>query len=510
VRNNKKVEFGDFQTPYELAIKVCERLVRLGFEPQTVIEPTCGTGSFVVAAINTFPSIKRLLAIDINPQYIAETARQIRGISSTLKIQTKVENFFEIDWVSIHEQSLQPTLFLGNPPWVTSATLGGIGSSNTPIKSNFQNHSGLDAITGKANFDISEWMLLRLMGALCSGGGGLAMLCKTAVARKLLMYAGKIQGPLRNFYLFPIDAAKYFGVAVEACLFVYKPMPHQAKSYNCRVYRALDSSHPLSTIGYREGIIVSDTKAYDDYRQLIAHRQSIWRSGIKHDCANVMELRRENGQYTNRLGERVYIEDNYLYPMLKSADLANNSLEKPRLWMIVPQREVFEETSPIEHSAPKTWEYLTGHRQIFANRASVIYRGKPQFSIFGVGAYSFASWKIAVAGLYKTVKFRLLGTYENKPWILDDTCYFLQFNSQEEAESVYAILTHPKVSAFYQLLIFGGNKRPITKEILDKLDIEAVAKFVSLPLIWQKSADFTKVMDSKTLPLPLGNARSYR
>jgi type I restriction-modification system DNA methylase subunit len=54
-RKKKNVcEFGDFQTPDDLAIKVVQLLQNLGFSPNYIIEPTCGRGSFLVAAA-TFP-----------------------------------------------------------------------------------------------------------------------------------------------------------------------------------------------------------------------------------------------------------------------------------------------------------------------------------------------------------------------------------------------------------------------------------------------------------------------
>lgn len=37
-----QIEFGDFQTPLELAKRVCQKLNELGVSPVTVIEPTCG------------------------------------------------------------------------------------------------------------------------------------------------------------------------------------------------------------------------------------------------------------------------------------------------------------------------------------------------------------------------------------------------------------------------------------------------------------------------------------
>lgn len=37
-----KVEYGDFQTPIELAERVCQKLIELGVNPDVIIEPTCG------------------------------------------------------------------------------------------------------------------------------------------------------------------------------------------------------------------------------------------------------------------------------------------------------------------------------------------------------------------------------------------------------------------------------------------------------------------------------------
>jgi hypothetical protein len=78
-------------------------------------------------------------------------------------------------------------LVLGNFPWVTNSQQGTIGSDNLPKKNNFQSHIGLDALTGKSNFDISEWMLIHAMQWLQNRDATLAMLCKTSVARKLLI-----------------------------------------------------------------------------------------------------------------------------------------------------------------------------------------------------------------------------------------------------------------------------------------------------------------------------------
>ena len=79
-----------------------------------------------------------------------------------------------------------------------------------PIKSNFQKHGGLNAVTGKANFDISEWMLIRLLEAMNGRRGTLAMLCKSSTARKTLCYAWKNGMALERSAIYGIDADRPF------------------------------------------------------------------------------------------------------------------------------------------------------------------------------------------------------------------------------------------------------------------------------------------------------------
>ena len=52
-----KIEFGDFQTPDGFALRLVSLLRSHGVMPETVIEPTCGVGSFLVAASTVFPKL---------------------------------------------------------------------------------------------------------------------------------------------------------------------------------------------------------------------------------------------------------------------------------------------------------------------------------------------------------------------------------------------------------------------------------------------------------------------
>ncbi len=77
-------------------------------------------------------------------------------------------------------------------------------------------------MTGKANFDISEWMLNRMVDALDGRDATLAMLVKTVVARKVLRHAWAESMRIVESQVFQIDAMTHFGAAVDASLLVMK------------------------------------------------------------------------------------------------------------------------------------------------------------------------------------------------------------------------------------------------------------------------------------------------
>lgn len=183
----RKAEYGDFQTPRELAERICHKLQELGVSPNIIIEPTCGIGNFIKAATSSFQFANKIIGIEINQSHIQEL-RKNNQLAQDERIQLQQGDFFELDWTSLIDANAQEILVLGNFPWVTNSQQGLIESNNLPRKSNFQNHNGLDAITGKSNFDISEWMLIQSVQRLQKRTAYLAMLCKTSVARKILSY----------------------------------------------------------------------------------------------------------------------------------------------------------------------------------------------------------------------------------------------------------------------------------------------------------------------------------
>ncbi len=471
IHNARRIEYGDWQTPPELARAVADLLSRQAVRPASILEPTCGRGSFLLAAAESFPGIP-LHGYEINPGYVEESRHALAELPGGVH----EADFFRWPWETTIRNLPEPVLVVGNPPWVTSAGLGVLGSINAPIKSNFKKHSGLDAITGKGNFDVSEWMILRLLGALAGRRFTLAMLCKAAVARRVLEFTASNRVRVRGA-VYRIDAMRHFDAAVDAVLMRLDSdqTDHggdaESDAVVWPVFDRLDATNPVSEMGVIGNRLVSDVAAYRRTRHLEGHTRPEWRSGVKHDCARVMEFERRDGAWINGSGEVVDIEDEYLFPLVKGSDLANGKANARRA-VLVTQQYPGDDTSRIARNAPKTANYLAANDSVLAARKSAIYAHQPRYAIFGIGDYSFAPFKVAICGLYKKLAFTVVGNVNGKPVMVDDTCYFLPFAHEDEAMTAREALSSPTARGFLEARIFWDSKRPITKSILQSLDLD--------------------------------------
>lgn len=470
-----KKEYGDFQTPLSLARRVAALLKQEERHVGTIVEPTCGVGAFLQAAAEHFGTSPNYWGFDVNPDYVKAASTVLARIGlPAATVQQR--DFYANNWREFLSEQSEPLLIIGNPPWITNAGMGVIGGRNLPEKSNFQGHGGFAAKTGKANFDISEWMLIRLLEALQGTRAAIAMLCKTATARKVLRHAwlnGLDTGP-SSLHL--IDAAAEFGVSVDACL-LYTHTGVGGTESIATVYRTLSFDEPLQTFGLFAGELVSDIDAYRALRDLDGLEYRKWRSGVKHDAAKVMEFTRDNGSFVNGLGERCKLEDDYIFPLLKSSDLAN-SRSQPTRFVLLTQRRVTDQTDEIKSTAPKTWRYLLDHAEQLDKRGSSIYSKRARFSIFGVGDYSFSPAKVAISGLYKNLHFQAVGSTGGKPIMVDDTCYLIPCDSKSEAEFFADLLNSETAQRFISALVFMDAKRPVTIDVLKRIDIKKLAEHV--------------------------------
>lgn len=465
----QKVEFGDFQTPPELAQTVCRRLAVAGFKPDVVVEPTCGTGAFVLAAAEHFPQAD-VYGYEINSAYLSELNESIESRGLASRVSLYHQDFFATDWQAELAGKARSVLVLGNPPWVTNAGQGAIGGTNLPQKSNFLKHKGFDAISGKANFDISEWMLIELMRTLGVSGGDLAMLVKTAVARKVIAHAERMEFAVSYAAMFAIDAKRHFDASVDASLLMMRfSGTHSSASIDYDVHSSLNGEGEVRRVGHRLGLTIGDLARFESHAPLIGDSPQKWRSGVKHDASAIMEFTLIGEKLYNGRDEDVKIETDFLFPLMKGSDIGSNR-EWRNKFVLVTQRKTGEDTGIIRGQAPRTWSYLDSHGAILDARGSSIYAKNPRFAIFGIGEYAFRPWRIAICGLYKKLNFRLVGPIDGKPVQFDDTVYYVSFSSREEAQEALDRIQSEEASELYSSLIFWDEKRPIKAGVLNAVD----------------------------------------
>lgn len=385
-------------------------------------------------------------------------------------------------------------LILGNPPWITNSKLMSESLKNLPQKSNFKNLKGFDSITGASNFDICEYIMLDLMTNYSNSNMTIAMLCKTIVGTNIVKNIKNSNFKLKNIKLYQFDAKKVFNVGCEACLFV--ATIDSIGEETAKVYNIEQPSDLIYEFGWKNNKFYSKFQSlkYDIDGKFYTE----WRQGVKHDCSKIMELpKTKDNCYINNLGENIELENDYIYPLLKSSDLKNKFIKTSDRYVIVTQKKVRENTMHIQNDAPKTWGYLKKHEELFNNRKSSIYRNCPPFSIFGIGDYSFYKYKVAISGFYKKPNFVLLES--EKPIMLDDTCYFIGFDNIKDAYITMILLNSSAVSEFLYSIAFLDKKRPYTKDILMRIDMKKLLLAIDYNEFVRLSNEYEDYIDIKEI-----------
>lgn len=493
-----RTEYGDFQTNLNLANNVAEILVNKSSLPQIIIEPTCGKGNFILASLQQFKNVEKIYGIEIYKPYVWECKFNIIDFylqnlkENKPKISIIHSSVFDYNFKQLaKEYTDREILIIGNPPWVTNSQLGSLNSSNLPKKRNFKNHNGLDAITGKGNFDIAEFITINLIETFQKMKGHLALLVKNSVIKNIVYEQENNKFGISEIERYYIDCKKEFNVSVEASLFTCKL--NAEPEFECEELNLYNSKNADRTkarskrrfeerkrFGWIKRKFVSNIDTYFDTQQIDGICPFEWRQGIKHDCSSIMELDKVNGHFINGLKDKIELEQDLVYGLLKSSDLKNTVISESRKFTIVTQKKVGQETNYIKYNYPKTYQYLTEHQEAFNGRKSSIYNNKPPFSIFGVGDYSFKPYKVAISGLYKTFHFSLVLPQNEKPLMLDDTCYLLGFDNLEFAVYTLLLLNSETNVQFLQSITFSDAKRTFTKDVLMRIDLLKLAENIEI------------------------------
>ena len=466
-RKTFKKEYGDYQTPQYFADKIAEYVHdKLKLEPDLIIEPTCGVGNFIKACRKYYPTTS-IIGIDINRDYLEE-------IEYTPNLRLYHGNIFDFDYDSIKKEPNSNYLIIGNPPWATNSNLSRYESDNLPDKHNYKHLEFFHAITGESNFDISENIILSVIYEFKESKASMIFLCKYKVACNIFEYLVNKNVEVSDIHIIKFNSMKVFKADTSSCILVIR-FNDEKKVHSTCIVHDMDKED----VKYNIGIV--NNRFYSNMNNLVdidGECPFEWRQGIKHDCVRVMELKRVNGKYKNKKDDTVIIEEDLVYPLLKSSNLKEAIITGSNLSVIITQHEIKEDTTYIKETLPLTWNYLRDNRELFEKRKSSIYNHCPDYSIFGVGEYTFRKYKVAISGFYQKGLFTL--AYADKAVMLDDTCYYLSFDDYDMAYVTMLVLNSRPVKRFLKSIIVPDSKRPYTKNVLKRIDIKKAVDMLNL------------------------------
>lgn len=303
------------------------------------------------------------------------------------------------------------------------------------------------------------------------------MLCKTSVARSIFKELKRNSIRFSSCDMLKFDAAKVFGISASACLLVLQLSEKGISPDVCNVYDFETPDRIKVQLRYDNGRVCGLSGSLtEDFDGRCCFE---WRQGVKHDCSKVMELTRTNGIFLNGRKETVRIEEDIVFPLVKSSMFKAPVIHSFSKYVLVTQKKIREETAHLERELPQTWAYLNSNIDLFQSRKSSIYRGAPPFSMFGVGSYSYSKYKVGVSGFYKQPLFSVLYSDDDKPVMTDDTSYFICFDKYDMAYAAMLMLNSEKVQKFIVSIAFLDAKRPYTKKVLERIDFDKITRSVT-------------------------------
>src|SRR5208337_4194411 len=156
-------DLGDFQTPRDLVDAVLHTLGPIASRWTRILEPTCGSGSFLQALLEHKAPPRELIGIEIQEPYWT-MARSLAGKHPGSRVDILRANLFDLDLrTGLPWRDRGPLLVVGNPPWITAAALGKLDSGNVPSKRNLKELPGIEARTGSPTSTLP-----RRSGSSCS------------------------------------------------------------------------------------------------------------------------------------------------------------------------------------------------------------------------------------------------------------------------------------------------------------------------------------------------------
>mgnify|MGYP006281629333 FL=1 len=194
------------------------------------------------------------------------------------------------------------------------------------------------------------------------------------------------------------------------------------------------------------------------------------RHGLKDDANAVFGLER---------GDLDRMEPGLVYPYLKSRHVRKWGLTGHDL-RLIPQEQAGEDNEAwLRDEYPETYDYLTEHREALLDRSSSWLDRGPFYSVFGLGEYTWADYKVAWCRLGFKPDFTVVSTREDpdlgeKQVIPGDHYMFLATEDRRAAHFLCALLNAAPYQRTLRDLSSNG-KASLSKSVVSELALPAPA-----------------------------------
>jgi hypothetical protein len=172
------------------------------------------------------------------------------------------------------------------------------------------------------------------------------------------------------------------------------------------------------------------------------------------------------------------VESELVYPLLRGSDVNR--------WRAVPEAHIILthekgkrlNAIPIkkmQETYPKTYSYLKKHESILKARKSGVVRSLMEqglfYSIFALGDYTFAPWKVVWPWISSRVRAAVVGSHEGKTVMPEHNTSFVSFDSRQEADYFCAAFNSAPCEATIIFSYAGGGGGIAAPSVLGRIAI---------------------------------------
>jgi hypothetical protein len=171
------------------------------------------------------------------------------------------------------------------------------------------------------------------------------------------------------------------------------------------------------------------------------------------------------------------VESTHVYPYLRSKHVVRWGLFGHDQFL-VPQRRAGEDNErALREEAPATYDYLRRHRDRLEARGSSWFDAGPFYSLFGLGPYTWAPYKVVWCRLGFRPRFAVVSTVDDadlgeKLVVPGDHCMFVACDDEREAHYLCALLNAAPYRRCLRDLA-GGGKAGLSKSVVSSLWLPA-------------------------------------